>query len=174
MKGKLIRAQSVSILASQGRIHMLGDDFEKLEEQLTAMTPDDDRAQMHDDRADAWVWAMREITGQGAGSYKEMYGFISCLNCGQDVNEHLDKKCRYCGWIVPEKIPASKRDRATRWSSAYMRNCERGHEYSMAAGECPVCRKDPREYLATVAKLGTSSYSRLGYTGKDWLRGRRA
>jgi phage terminase large subunit-like protein len=173
MKGKLIRAQSVSILASQGRIHMLGDDFEKLEEQLTAMTPDDDRAQMHDDRADAWVWAMREITGQGAGSYKEMYGFMSCPVCGQDVNEHLEKQCRYCGWVVPEKAPVSKRDRATRWSAAYMKNCERGHEYSMTFSECPICKKDPGTYLAAIARIGSDSFSRLGYTGRDPFRGRR-
>jgi phage terminase large subunit-like protein len=173
MKGKLIRAQSVSILAAQGRVHMLGTDFEALEEQLASMTPDDDRKSMHDDRADAWVWAMREITGQGAGSYKEMYGFVACGNCSEDVNEILDVKCRHCGTPVPDRPVPAKKDRSTRWSSAYTRICGTGHEYSINLRECPDCKTDPVVYLKDAARLSGSSSSWLSYSPRNWLQGRR-
>lgn len=154
MKGKHIRAQPVSVLATQGRIHMVGTDFDKLEEQLCSMTPDDDRSQMHDDRADAWVWAMRELTGQAAASYKEVYGFVPCKNCGKDLNEKMDKVCKNCGTPVAEPEKETKaRDRSTRWSAAYVATCAQGHEYPLRTGACPKCKSDPGAYLAAVAKL---------------------
>src|SRR5262249_51786772 len=144
----------VSVIASQGRIHMVGTDFDKLEEQLCSMTPDDDRSQMHDDRADAWVWAMRELTGQAAASYKEVYGFVPCKHCGKDLNEKMDKVCKHGGAAVtePEK-EAKPRDRSTRWSAAYVTTCPQGHEYPLRTGACPKCKSDPAAYLAAVAKL---------------------
>jgi phage terminase large subunit-like protein len=173
MKGKLIRAQSVSILAAQGRIHMVGADFDALEEQLASMTPDDDRGQMHDDRADAWVWAMRELTGQSAGSFKEMYGFFACPQCGEDINEQLEKKCRHCGYVPPERAPLKVRDRSTRWSSAYMKICDQGHEFPMRLTSCPQCSTDPNTYLQQALALsgdkGWISYN----GGKNPFAGRR-
>jgi len=173
MKGKHIRAQPVSIMASQGRIHMVGDDFEKLEEQLTAMTPDDDRSQAHDDRADAWVWAMRELTGESGASYKEMYGFVSCNSCGEDVNETLDKACRHCGTPIDKGEKEKVRDRSSRWASAYQKTCSLGHTYAMNLSRCPVCNPDPLAYLAQVAKLSGNNNSGWSYTGKSWLQGRK-
>jgi phage terminase large subunit-like protein len=169
MKGKLIRAQSVSILASQGRIHMVGADFDALEEQLASMTPDDDRSQMHDDRADAWVWAMRELTGQGAGSFKEMYGFIPCAECGEDINEQLETKCRHCGYVLPEKQVIKQRDRSTRWSSAYMKICDKGHEFPMRLDRCPQCNMDPGVYLAQAMKLSGKTGQWHSYAGRNWF-----
>ena len=53
MKGKLSRAQGPSSLFMQGRVHMVGDNFRQLEDQLSAMAEGDDRNRMKDDRADA-------------------------------------------------------------------------------------------------------------------------
>ena len=173
MKGKLIRAVPVSIHAAQGRIHMIGSGFTELEDQLSAMTPDGDRSKMHDDRADAWVWAMLELIGENSGSYKEMYGFVPCDNCGEDINEQLDKKCRHCGTPVPEKAVPAGRDRSTRWSSAYQKLCDNGHEFSMNLRSCPQCATSPGEYLAAVARLSGNNFMHSGFTGKDWFSGRR-
>ena len=53
MKGKLSRAQGPSSLFMQGRVHMVGDNFRQLEDQLSAMAEGDDRNRMKDDRADS-------------------------------------------------------------------------------------------------------------------------
>jgi phage terminase large subunit-like protein len=53
MKGKVSRAQGPSSLFAQGRVHMVGDNFRLLEDQLSAMAEGDDRNRMKDDRADA-------------------------------------------------------------------------------------------------------------------------
>lgn len=165
MKGKEIRAIPASLVAAQGRLHMVGANFTELEDQLSAMTPDSDRRKARDDRADAFVWAILELAGEKAGSFKAMYGFIACLNCGEDVNQQLDRKCR-CGEPVPVKEPGDRRDRSTRWAAAYMKICENGHEYSMNISSCPKCRVDPGAYLAAVAQL-------TGGAGQGWLAGRR-
>ena len=96
MNSKKIRAQPVSPLAEQGRLHMVGTAgaFEELERQLCAMTSYDDRVKAHDDRADACVYAMRELGGFGAVNYKEIYGFSVCLKCGGQVHVYMDKKCK--------------------------------------------------------------------------------
>ena len=60
MRGKFLRAQPVAMLMEQGRIHHAGsaEDFERLEDQLCAITEDSDRSKAHDDRADAYVYAI--------------------------------------------------------------------------------------------------------------------
>ena len=67
MRGKVSRAQGASSLFAQGRIHHVGDSFRQLEDQLSAMAEGDDRTRMHDDRADAWVWAMIHLAGRFPG-----------------------------------------------------------------------------------------------------------
>lgn len=174
MKGKLIRANSISHLASQGRVHMVGADFDLLEKQLAAMTPDTDRSRMHDDRADAWVWAMLELSRRGSSSYKEMYGFYPCAKCGNDINQQLDKICKSCGEPVhlPEK--EKTRDRATRWSMAYSRKCPRGHDYPLNLEVCPKCGDDAGTYMRKVmAFTGAGGNTWHSYGGKSWLAGRK-
>ena len=63
MRGKFLRAQPVAMLMEQGRIHHAGtaEDFERLEDQLCAITEDSDRSKAHDDRADAYVYAISRI-----------------------------------------------------------------------------------------------------------------
>lgn len=170
MKGKQIRAQPISILAATGRIHMTGTGFDKLEEQLASLTGEDDRSAMHDDRADAWVWAMRELSGAGGGNYEEAYGFAACEDCAETVHSS-DKRCKNCGKeIIREK--AKERDRSTRWSAAYQKTCENGHDYPMRMKRCPECSGDPEAYLGQVMKLSSRATGGMGYAGRNWLAGR--
>lgn len=66
-RGKYIRAQPVSLLMEQGRIHHVGaaEAFERLEDQLCAITEDSDRSKAHDDRARS---ASRRSTGLGSAT----------------------------------------------------------------------------------------------------------
>jgi predicted phage terminase large subunit-like protein len=171
MKGKLIRAQPLSPLMERGFFHMVGREFDELERQLTAMTAYDDRVKQHDDRADAWVWGMRELSGMGNVDWGEIYGFRTCLACGHKVNIRLEKSCRACGNPVePDSEPKEKNTtRSVRWSNAYQKTCEQGHEYPMRLPRCPKCHDD-QEYLARVSGLTNPSRgSRSVYTGRDPL-----
>lgn len=174
MKGKFIRAESVSLLAAQGRIHMVGI-FDEMEKQLASMAPDIERNRMHDDRADACVWALIELSRRGAVNFMETYGFFPCAKCGEDVNQVLEKSCRHCGEPVVLKSAEKIRDRATRWAQAYQKKCMKGHDYPMSLDRCPQCHADIGNYLAQVAKFtGGNNSGNLGYTGKNnWLSGRK-
>lgn len=61
-RGKFIRAEPVSALYEQGRVHHVGA-FPQLEDQMCAFTPDFDRneAGYSPDRLDALVWALTEL-----------------------------------------------------------------------------------------------------------------
>jgi hypothetical protein len=59
-RGKVTRAEPISALYEQGRVHHLGV-FPELEDQMCAFTADIDRAAGSPDRVDALVWAMAEL-----------------------------------------------------------------------------------------------------------------
>lgn len=60
-RGKYVRAEPVSALYEQGRVHHVGA-FPELEDQMVAFTPDIDRDAMGSpDRVDALVWALSEM-----------------------------------------------------------------------------------------------------------------
>ena len=61
-RGKVVRAEPVSALYQQGRIHHIGT-FSQLEDQMTNFTSDIDRAAAgySPDRVDALVWAFSEL-----------------------------------------------------------------------------------------------------------------
>lgn len=177
MNSKKIRAQPVSPLAEQGRIHMVGDrsQFEELERQLCALTSYDDRVKAHDDRADAWVYAMRELCGFGAVNYKEIYGFSACKNCGSDVHVYIDKRCKSCGapvMVPAQEVDQTRRKSAIRWSAAYYRTCENNHEYPLKLKTCPECKPDPNVYMAQVMKV-VNPGNGPSYAPRDWFAGRR-
>jgi len=60
--GKVARAEPVSALYEQGRVHHIGT-FPQLEDQMCAFTTDFDRARAgySPDRVDALVWALTEL-----------------------------------------------------------------------------------------------------------------
>lgn len=174
LKGKYARAEPVSILAQQGKIHMVGAEFDKLEEQLCAFSSDDDRTAMHDDRADAWVWGMLELSGISQQvNYREMYGFIACAKCGEQVHEK-DPKCAHCG-AAPEKqepVPSARGDER-RWSAAYLNTCRTcGSQYSMREKKCPQCNQSPGSYMSQVAAFTGTGRQWHSYTGRNWMKDR--
>jgi predicted phage terminase large subunit-like protein len=61
-RGKVVRAEPVSALSEQGKVHIVGS-FRILEDQLCAFTSDFDRnrAGYSPDRVDALVWALSEL-----------------------------------------------------------------------------------------------------------------
>jgi len=98
MRGKYLRAQPVGMLMEQGRIHHAGtaEDFERLEDQLCAITEDSDRSKAHDDRADAYVYAITELRGLSGGSYLSAYSMVKCEDC-RKVYRDDQVKCPKCG-----------------------------------------------------------------------------
>jgi predicted phage terminase large subunit-like protein len=64
--GKFVRAEPVSALYEQGRVHHVGP-FARLEDQMCAFTVDFDRNEMgySPDRVDALVWALTELMIDG-------------------------------------------------------------------------------------------------------------
>ena len=65
-RGKVTRAEPVSALYEQGRVHHVGA-FPRLEDQMCAFTVDFDRREMgySPDRVDALVWALTELMIEG-------------------------------------------------------------------------------------------------------------
>lgn len=59
-RGKYIRAEPISALYEQGRVHHVGC-LPELEDQMIAFTPDVDRSKGSPDRVDALVWALTEL-----------------------------------------------------------------------------------------------------------------
>jgi predicted phage terminase large subunit-like protein len=59
-RGKQVRAEPVSALSEQGRLHMVGSDFAELEDQLVTWEPISDKSP---DRLDAMVWAITDLMG---------------------------------------------------------------------------------------------------------------
>ncbi len=98
MRGKYLRAQPVAMLMEQKRIHHAGtaDEFERLEDQLCAITEDSDRSKAHDDRADAYCWAISELRGLSGGSWLGAYSMIKCEDC-RKVYRDTELKCPKCG-----------------------------------------------------------------------------
>lgn len=175
-KGKEIRAAPFGRLNEVGRIHMVGDDFDILETQLSQMMPDQDRKKVADDRADAFVWAMNHLAGKPEADWQRTYGFQPCANpeCDNQVNYLKEKLCRKCSSpVTRDKYNARSEEKAaTRWWNAYLKKCDKGHKYPQRLNACPECKTDPGTYLAAVAAM-SSPGGRYGYTGKrNWAAGR--
>jgi phage terminase large subunit-like protein len=176
MKGKLSRAQGPSSLFMQGRVHMVGDNFRQLEDQLSAMAEGDDRNRMKDDRADAAIWLLIHLSGTGQGNWAQVYGFRDCHKCGARVNEDKDKRCSNCGAEVEPVKPkhAGGRPAQVPWSEAYLRTCPNGHKYTPRERSCPECAPSPETVIQrALAAASGGNTGRLGYTGGNWLAGRR-
>ena len=175
MKGKVSRAQGPSSLFMQGRVHMVGDNFRQLEDQLSAMAEGDDRTRMKDDRADAAVWLLIHLAGSNQGDWGAVYGFTDCVKCGTRVNYDKDTRCANCGAEVTPPVPkhAGGRPAQVPWSDAYLRTCPKCEaKYTPRERSCPKCAPSPETYLAR-ATAGQGGGGRYGYTGKNWLAGRR-
>lgn len=168
-KGKYIRAQPISMLAEQGRLHHIGT-FSILEDQLCVMTPESDRNR-HDDRADAMIWAMSELRGITEGSYMDAYGYRYCNGCGQAFRK-VYAKCPKCGH-ENGKDEERKLAATGKWAAAYMNTCKKcGGLYPLKEKQCPKCQPTPDGYLASVQRISGNQGKPSIYQTKDWLGNR--
>jgi phage terminase large subunit-like protein len=159
-RGKALRAEPVSALAEQRRLHHVGN-LPELEDQLCAYVPGIGDSP---DRMDALVWAVFELKGLSQASWLSAYGACRCSGCDHVYTSHL-KECPRCRTANPaeaERIAARERDEPTEeepvvggWASVYhLRRCERGHAYpeKMGAGGCPRCRSDGLGFLKSAGR----------------------
>ena len=77
-RGKKVRAEPISALSEQLRLHMVGSDFALLEDQLVTWEPDSDSSP---DRMDAMVWAVTDLMGN-SGALRSLAAMADfCPNC---------------------------------------------------------------------------------------------
>jgi len=90
-KGKQVRAEPISAMYEQGRIHHIGT-HDELETQLTTWTPDLPKSP---DRLDALVWAFTDLL-QHSGAETYLQGLARFCSCGFP-NRQAESVCVSCG-----------------------------------------------------------------------------
>jgi phage terminase large subunit-like protein len=93
-RGKKVRAEPISALYEQGRVHHVGG-FPELEDQMVSWTPESDASP---DRMDALVWALTELSNGGSAmmSLAGLANFCPSPKCGRPVMKRM-AVCPYCG-----------------------------------------------------------------------------
>jgi hypothetical protein len=119
MKGKVLRAERVSALFEQGKIHIAGT-FPEMEDELCQLMSGEVPVRSPD-RADAAVYAIFELRhlGQG-GSWLSAYNMATCPNCKATLGiKRL--KCPDCGHErQPDPEPEARTDVEPKgWAAAY-------------------------------------------------------
>jgi phage terminase large subunit-like protein len=101
-RGKATRAEPVSALYEQHRVHHLGS-FPQLEDQLCSWAPADPESP---DRLDACVWAFHDLKDLISGSWADAYGVTKCVHCDVAYLREIDGRprtvCPHCGRPVTE------------------------------------------------------------------------
>jgi len=95
-KGKRIRAEPISALYEQGRVHHT-ESFPTLEDQLVTWTPDSSNSP---DRMDALVWALTDLMEQGGTEAFIRSLGQGCPKCGYP-NITSAVRCTHCGEALP-------------------------------------------------------------------------
>jgi phage terminase large subunit-like protein len=98
--GKATRAEPISALYEQHRIHHLGS-FPLLEDQLCSWSPLDPESP---DRLDALVWGFTDMKDLISGSWLGAYGVVKCAGCGHGYLSAGKKTCPHCGTAVPADL----------------------------------------------------------------------
>jgi phage terminase large subunit-like protein len=98
-RGKAVRAEPVSALYEQGRVHHVGV-FVELEDELCTWAPGDADSP---DRLDACVWAVSALKGLSRGSWADAYGIVTCVNesCKRGYLSEGRTACPHCGTPKP-------------------------------------------------------------------------
>lgn len=95
-RGKETRAEPVSSLYEQRRVHHLGT-FPQLEDEMCTWAPGDPSSP---DRVDALVWAFYDLKDLISGSWLDAFGVVRCFACGRPflatVNGVPRTKCPNC------------------------------------------------------------------------------
>lgn len=98
-RGKAIRAEPVSALYEQERVHHVGS-FPQLEDEMVMWAPTDP---VSPDRMDALVWAFYDLKDLISGSWLDAYGVSHCEECDH-VFLRADKiACPKCNALLPPK-----------------------------------------------------------------------
>lgn len=165
-RGKAIRAEPVSAMAEQRRLHHVGS-FPDLEDQMCSLVPGISAGP--DDRVDACVWAVFELRGLNQASWLSAYGVARCRGCDHAYSVGL-KECPRCrlenpleagrtvvqGEIVEDAAAEEDAPQPGGWAYVYgIKRCPRGHAYSDRngnAGVCPRCRAGGLAFLQSARK----------------------
>ncbi len=95
-RGKATRAEPISALYEQNRVHHLGS-FPELEDEMSTWAPIDPESP---DRMDACVWAFSDLKSLLSGSWKDAYGIVTCAACQKPylgtANGVPRDKCPHC------------------------------------------------------------------------------
>jgi phage terminase large subunit-like protein len=168
-RGKRVRAEPVSALYEQGRMHHVGV-HTMLEEQMISWVPSDPGDSP--DRVDALCWSVAALRGLTSGSWLQAYGVKRCGDCGKAYPER-EAGCPACHPEAPG-APAKPATAAPPepqaiggWASAYgdfvrCPACQRPYDTRRSA-RCPHCARGPLDYLrqhGTPAGAGIVGLSR--------------
>jgi phage terminase large subunit-like protein len=96
-RGKQLRAEPISALYEQGRVHHVGY-FEDLENQMCEWTPLSNESP---DRLDALVWALTELNNGGSSMLALAALAKFCLKCSMPANKNASM-CSHCGGKLGE------------------------------------------------------------------------
>lgn len=161
-RGKRVRAEPVSALYEQLRIHHAGY-FEALEEQMVSWVPSDPESP---DRVDALVWACAELKGLSQGSFLEAYGTVRCKEC-ERVYPQRYGGCTWCHPGLkrqpppapPKAEPGAEAEPVGGWGAAYGAvRCPAGHAYIAARHkQCPRCAPGGQARPAFPALAGLAA-----------------
>jgi phage terminase large subunit-like protein len=101
-RGKNTRAEPVSALYEQHRIHHVGM-FPQLEDEMCTWAPGDPESP---DRMDACVWGFYDLKDLIGGSWLDAYGVVKCESCERPFTKTLNgkprDKCPHCNAPLEE------------------------------------------------------------------------
>ena len=96
-RGKRVRAEPISSLYEQGKVHHIGY-FEQLETEMCEWVPDSDKSP---DRMDALVWALTELS-EGSNAMTSLAALaVFCPSCRMPAPKST-KICPRCGTPIGE------------------------------------------------------------------------
>jgi phage terminase large subunit-like protein len=168
-RGKRVRAEPVSALYEQMRVHHVGI-HTMLEEQMISWVPSDPGDSP--DRVDALVWACAALRSLSSGSWLQAYGVKRCDACAKAFPER-EGACPTChpkaaGTVrEPARILTSEPEVIGGWASAYgdfvrCPMCQRPYDKRRTEGKCPHCSRGATEFLKQHGKAAGFSTFGLG------------
>lgn len=99
-RGKMVRAEPISALYEQRRVHHAGV-FPDLEDEMVTWVPGD--SSESPDRMDALVWALSSLKGLSTGSISDAWGVVWCKGCKRGYLGTGRAACPYCGRAKEEE-----------------------------------------------------------------------
>lgn len=100
-RGKMVRAEPISSLYEQGRVHHVGR-FDKLEDQMCLFSIDQLRGKSYGspDRVDALVWGLTEIFDKITARPRKPKSEVETIKAQMDVQKISEARSRPTGWMI--------------------------------------------------------------------------